>query len=151
MITKKILELALVCTRPCWDRPSPPLQPQNGSQRGKRKEEDGTRRPGKLYHPFISDRVDSKTPLSIYQAAATKKRKLAQADGAPRKEKYADRGFIPVPVDNDDDVDLSDEDVGMLEEFGGSMGFLTKLDKKGIMRCVGSGISRVIVPQFMQE
>ena len=93
-----------------------------------------------------------KTHLSIYQAAATKKRKLAQADGAPRKEKFADRGFIPVPVhDDDDEVELSDEDVGMLEEFGGSMGFLTKLDKKGIMRCVCSGISRAIVPQFMQE
>ena len=91
--------------------------------------------------------MDSKTHLSIYQAAATKKRKLAPVDGAPRKEKFADRGFIPVPVnDEDDDVELSDDDVGMLEEFGGSMGFLTKLDKKGIMRCVCPGISRVIVP-----
>lgn len=118
---------------------------QNGSKRRKRKEENGTSRPGKLYHSFISDSVCS-NPSIIYQVAATKKRKLAQADGAPRKEKFADRGFIPVPVNgNDEDVELSDEDVGMLEEFGSSVGFLTQLDKKGIMRCVCHAVTRVIV------
>ncbi|KAF6765174.1 nucleolar complex-associated protein 3 [Ephemerocybe angulata] len=66
------------------------------------------------------------------QASIQKKRKVDK--DAPRKEKFADRGFIPVPENGDDDDELSDEDTGMLEEFGSSVGFLQQLDKKGIMR-----------------
>ena len=54
------------------------------------------------------------------------------------KEKAADRGFIPIPVRDDDDVELSDEDLEFFEEYGGAASFLNTLDEKGITRCVRS-------------
>ena len=33
-------------------------------------------------------------------------------------------------------MDLSDEDLEAFEEFGDAIGFLSKLDEKGIARCV---------------
>ncbi|KAI0736984.1 nucleolar complex-associated protein 3 [Fomitopsis betulina] len=76
---------------------------------------------------------------------ASKKRKLSKDDIDPKKpstkpkakakgkEKAADRGTIPVPT-VDDDVDLSDVDLEAFEEFGDAIGFLSKLDEKGITR-----------------
>jgi len=53
-----------------------------------------------------------------------------------KKDKLADRGFIPIPNLNDDlDVEVSDQDMGLISEFGGAVSFLNKLDNKGIMRC----------------
>ncbi|KAG1827333.1 nucleolar complex-associated protein-domain-containing protein [Suillus subaureus] len=76
--------------------------------------------------------------------APSKKRKL-QANSKPRtgttqskkgKERAADRGYIEVPGNHGDadteDSDLSEEDAGLLEEFGDSAGFLNTLDRKGI-------------------
>ena len=55
------------------------------------------------------------------------------------KDKAADRGFIPIPVrDDQDDSELSDEDLQLLEEYGGAAAFLDTLDEKGITRCVAS-------------
>ncbi|PPQ78071.1 hypothetical protein CVT25_015605 [Psilocybe cyanescens] len=51
-----------------------------------------------------------------------------------KKEKAADRGIIPIPNMNDDDVDVSDQDMEVLAEFGGAATFLHSLDQKGIMR-----------------
>lgn len=51
------------------------------------------------------------------------------------KEKAADREIIPIPA-NDDDVELSEEDLDLLEEYGDAVGFLGKLDRKGIAMCV---------------
>jgi len=51
-----------------------------------------------------------------------------------RKEKAADRGTIPIPSANDDNVDVSDQDLDVLAEFGGAVNFLHKLDHNGIMR-----------------
>lgn len=51
-----------------------------------------------------------------------------------KKEKAADRGIIPIPNMSDDDVDVSDQDMDVLAEFGGAATFLKGLDKKGIMR-----------------
>jgi len=57
----------------------------------------------------------------------------------PKKEKAADRGIIPIPnLNNDEDTDISDQDIGLLSEFGEAAGFLKSLDRKGIMRCVYS-------------
>lgn len=53
-----------------------------------------------------------------------------------KKDKAADRGIIPIPSANDDnvEVDVSDQDLAVLEEFGESVNFLNKLDRNGIMR-----------------
>jgi nucleolar complex protein 3 len=53
-----------------------------------------------------------------------------------KKDKAADRGTIPIPSANDDnvDVDVSDQDLAVLAEFGESVNFLNKLDRNGIMR-----------------
>ncbi|EPT05997.1 hypothetical protein FOMPIDRAFT_1026864 [Fomitopsis schrenkii] len=74
---------------------------------------------------------------------ASKKRKLSKdtidakkpstKPKAKGKEKAADRETIPIPA-FDDDADLSDEDLDALEEFGDAIGFLSKLDEKGIAR-----------------
>ncbi|KAG1905689.1 nucleolar complex-associated protein-domain-containing protein [Suillus fuscotomentosus] len=76
--------------------------------------------------------------------APSKKRKL-QANSKPRtgttqskkgKERAADKGYIEVPGNHDDadteDGDVSEEDAGLLEEFGDGAGFLNTLDRKGI-------------------
>ena len=75
----------------------------------------------------------------------SKKRKLSKDAADPKKstakpkakgkEKAADRATIPIPT-YDDDVELSDEDLEAFEEFGDAIGFLSKLDEKGIARCV---------------
>ncbi|EAU88570.2 nucleolar complex-associated protein 3 [Coprinopsis cinerea okayama7 len=76
-------------------------------------------------------------------AGPSKKRKFSKETSkdrvkgkakAPKQERLADRGVIPIPVDDEEDVELSDEDMEMLDEFGESLGFLQKLDKKGIAR-----------------
>ncbi|KAF4615231.1 hypothetical protein D9613_003031 [Agrocybe pediades] len=78
--------------------------------------------------------------------ASSKKRKLNDGkhkpvkskskSNEPKKEKLADRGFIPIPAldKDDDDVEISDQDMDVLAEFGGAASFLNKLDSKGIMR-----------------
>ena len=81
----------------------------------------------------------------VHAQGASKKRKLSKDTVDPKKpsakpkgkgkEKAADRATIPIPT-HDDDVDLSDEDLEAFEEFGDAIGFLSKLDEKGIARCV---------------
>ncbi|KAH9484302.1 Nucleolar complex protein 3-like protein [Psilocybe cubensis] len=78
--------------------------------------------------------------------ASSKKRKLNDGkqksvkasvkskSAEPKKEKAADRGVIPIPNLSDDDVEISDQDMDVLAEFGGAASFLKSLDKKGIMR-----------------
>ncbi|KAJ7046747.1 nucleolar complex-associated protein-domain-containing protein [Mycena alexandri] len=83
--------------------------------------------------------------------APSKRRKLAPptqkakpADGPKKytikpkdkgKEKAADRGTIPIPsYDSDGELDLSDQDLEVLEEYGGAASFLNALDQKGISR-----------------
>ena len=54
-----------------------------------------------------------------------------------KKEKAADRTTIPIPyVDDDDDILLSDQDLDLLGDFGEAAGFLSKLDRNGIMMSV---------------
>ncbi|KAI0695905.1 nucleolar complex-associated protein-domain-containing protein [Cytidiella melzeri] len=75
-------------------------------------------------------------------AGPSKKRKVVAGDSEPDKKKAkakgkqraADRGTIPIPISNHDDVDLSDEDMDVLEEFGDAAAFLSTLDEKGIAR-----------------
>lgn len=74
----------------------------------------------------------------------SKKRKLAptHADASQKKvkakgkDKAADRGVIPIPIYDDDDIALSNEDIGLLDEYGGATAFLQSLDEKGIARYV---------------
>ncbi|KAJ7774788.1 nucleolar complex-associated protein-domain-containing protein [Mycena metata] len=83
--------------------------------------------------------------------APSKRRKLAPptqkakpADGPKKytikpkekgKEKAADRGTIPIPsYDSDGELDLSDQDLEVLAEYGGAASFLNALDQKGISR-----------------
>jgi hypothetical protein len=94
--------------------------------------------------------------FGIYQSSSKKRklvgeRKKPQPDG-PRKQKLADRGIIPIPINDDeaiDDDELSEADAALLDEFGGAVDFLKNLDKKGIMRCVCHMWHCIIVPQFM--
>ncbi|CAK5264565.1 unnamed protein product [Mycena citricolor] len=81
----------------------------------------------------------------------SKKRKLGPAKqpskqvGPPKKynvkpkdknkQKAADRGMILVPANaSDDEAYLSDQDVELLEEYGGALSFLDGLDQKAISR-----------------
>ncbi|KAI0341699.1 nucleolar complex-associated protein 3 [Trametopsis cervina] len=75
----------------------------------------------------------------------SKKRKVAPANGAgpskkqskakgESKPKLADRGVIPIPVYDEDDGELSEDDMNMIEELGSAAAFLTTLDEKGIAR-----------------
>ncbi|KZT11382.1 nucleolar complex-associated protein 3 [Laetiporus sulphureus 93-53] len=74
---------------------------------------------------------------------AAKKRKLGKdADLGKKvsskvkskgKERAADRETIPIPA-NEDDVELSEDDLDMLEEYGSAVAFLSTLDEKGIAR-----------------
>ncbi|KAJ3546953.1 hypothetical protein NM688_g5457 [Phlebia brevispora] len=61
------------------------------------------------------------------------KHKTSKAKG---KEKAADRGFVPIPVRDDEEFELSDGDMQLFEEYGEAASFLNKLDEKGIARQV---------------
>ncbi|KAF7338322.1 Nucleolar complex-associated protein 3 [Mycena venus] len=51
------------------------------------------------------------------------------------KEKAADRGTIPIPsYASDEELDLSDQDLEVLEEYGGAASFLNSLDQTAISR-----------------
>lgn len=51
------------------------------------------------------------------------------------KEKTFNREIIPIPANADDDnVDLSDQDLELLEEHGSAANFLTTLDKSALAR-----------------
>ncbi|KAF5380844.1 hypothetical protein D9615_003924 [Tricholomella constricta] len=51
------------------------------------------------------------------------------------KEKAANRGIIPIPVlDDQEDLELSEQDLDVFEEYGGAASFLNALDHKGISR-----------------
>ncbi|EKM55388.1 uncharacterized protein PHACADRAFT_161374 [Phanerochaete carnosa HHB-10118-sp] len=75
----------------------------------------------------------------------SKKRKVAptkEADGggkkkvkAKGKEKAADRETIPIPIPvGDDDIELSEDVMDMLKEYGGAVSFLSRLDEKEIAK-----------------
>ncbi|KAJ7343520.1 nucleolar complex-associated protein-domain-containing protein [Mycena albidolilacea] len=83
--------------------------------------------------------------------APSKRRKLAApaqknkpADGPKKyiikpkekgKEKAADRGTIPIPsYADDEELELSDQDLDVLEEYGGATSFLNSLDQTAISR-----------------
>ncbi|KAJ6547529.1 nucleolar complex-associated protein-domain-containing protein [Mycena capillaripes] len=83
--------------------------------------------------------------------APSKRRKLAPttqkttpADGRKKyiikpkekgKEKASDRGTIPIPsYASDGELELSDQDLEVLEEYGGAASFLNSLDQTGISR-----------------
>ncbi|OJT15869.1 Nucleolar complex protein 3 -like protein [Trametes pubescens] len=70
----------------------------------------------------------------------SKKRKVAD-DGKSAKAKVkgkdraSDKPTIEIPTRGDeDDVELSEDDLELLQEYGGAVSFLTALDEKGIAR-----------------
>ncbi|KAF9480132.1 NOC3p-domain-containing protein [Pholiota conissans] len=99
----------------------------------------------------MAGNLKGKRPASSSQASS-KKRKLNDGkqksvrhpstrikgkdkEKEPKRERLADSGKIPIPNIQEDDVELSDQDLEFFEEFGGSaVGFLNKLDRNGIMR-----------------
>ncbi|TBU65922.1 nucleolar complex-associated protein 3 [Dichomitus squalens] len=70
----------------------------------------------------------------------SKKRKVAGDSHSSKtktkgKERAFDRPTIPIPNSGgEEDVELSEDDVDMLEEYGGAVSFLRSLDEKGIAR-----------------
>ncbi|CAL1704830.1 unnamed protein product [Somion occarium] len=68
------------------------------------------------------------------KVAATRDKPAKKAKGKG-KEKAIDKSFIPIPSTHDDDeVNLSDQDLEFFEEFSGGARFLTSLDEKGIAK-----------------
>jgi nucleolar complex protein 3 len=78
-----------------------------------------------------------------------KKRKVSAGSSQPKsarkvtalntktkeKERASERKTIPIPESgHEDDAELDEEDLEMLEEYGGAAGFLSHLDKEGIAR-----------------
>ncbi|RDB21336.1 Nucleolar complex protein 3 [Hypsizygus marmoreus] len=75
----------------------------------------------------------SSRPAKPQPQSAPKKYNIKPKE--PGKEKAADRGTIPIPsFADEDDVDLSDQDLEVLEAYGGAASFLESLDHKGILR-----------------
>lgn len=91
---------------------------------------------------FIIALHETAAQLKFKSQVASKKRKLnngsqiASKTQATKKEKAADRGFIPIPnlFEDDDNIELSDQDMAVLADFGQAAGFLKKLDHRGLMR-----------------
>ncbi|KAI0646969.1 nucleolar complex-associated protein 3 [Trametes meyenii] len=82
---------------------------------------------------------NKKRPAQSAQRPA-KKRKVAE-DGKPAKakakgkERASDKPTISIPTQGDeDDAELSGDDLELLEEYGTSVSFLRTLDEKGIAR-----------------
>ncbi|KAI0064596.1 nucleolar complex-associated protein 3 [Artomyces pyxidatus] len=75
--------------------------------------------------------------LTLYQGPS-KRRKIASSKGeskAKGKDYAFDRPTIPIPQLNDDeDSDLEEQDIQLVEEYGGAVAFLQSLDEKGISR-----------------
>ncbi|KIL69716.1 hypothetical protein M378DRAFT_7539 [Amanita muscaria Koide BX008] len=67
---------------------------------------------------------------AVSKSAATSRR--------PKKNKQSEnpatKDSIPIPVNDDEDVDLSDQDHTLLTEYGDGASFLRVLDRKGIAR-----------------
>jgi hypothetical protein len=59
-----------------------------------------------------------------------------------RKEKAADRGIIPIPnlAEDDENIELSDQDIALFADFGQAVGFLKKLDHEGLMRYISPAL-----------
>ncbi|THU90726.1 nucleolar complex-associated protein 3 [Dendrothele bispora CBS 962.96] len=84
----------------------------------------------------------SKRPLSTTQPSSSKKRKLG-SNTKPSflekkykgKERAADRDTIPIPnADDDEDFDVSDQDLEVFQQYGQAVHFLSYLDREGISR-----------------
>ncbi|KAF7304855.1 Nucleolar complex-associated protein 3 [Mycena kentingensis (nom. inval.)] len=78
-------------------------------------------------------------PSSSSNPAPSKRRKLAPPQKSKSKtkdkgkEKASERTSIPIPTAGDSEVELSDQDLEFLDEYG-STTFLTNLDQSGIAR-----------------
>ncbi|KAK7014892.1 nucleolar complex-associated protein 3 [Favolaschia claudopus] len=70
-------------------------------------------------------------PQKDKTASASKKYTIKPKEKG--KEKAADRGTIPIPV-FDEDLELSDQDLEVLQEYGGAASFLGSLDQTAISR-----------------
>lgn len=81
-----------------------------------------------------SQGTSKKRKLSSHPKGASKTKIKAKEKS---KEKASDKKTIPIPThtrDSDEDSELSDQDMDFLEEYGGSVNFLTNLDQNGISR-----------------
>lgn len=73
-----------------------------------------------------------------------KRQKTTKVATSKPKIKAADRVIIPIPhqpEDEEEDSALSDQDLEVLEAYGGATKFLQQLDQKGISRCAVHSIS----------
>ncbi|KAF8894583.1 nucleolar complex-associated protein 3 [Infundibulicybe gibba] len=76
------------------------------------------------------------------KSTSAKRRKVAQDSSRSKKaatkpkdkEKASERRTIPIPNVDDEDVLVSDQDLDVLETYGGAASFLNALDHKGISR-----------------
>ncbi|KAJ2991320.1 hypothetical protein NUW54_g8224 [Trametes sanguinea] len=87
---------------------------------------------------------NKKRPAQSAQRPSKKRKvaedgKAAKSKGKGKESKGKDHAFdkpiIPIPNQGDeDDVELSEDDLELLEEYGGAVSFLQSLDEKGIAR-----------------
>lgn len=83
-------------------------------------------------HPFP-------TNLTFNPQGPSKKRKIAPTKKIGSKEKAAHKATIPIPnADGTGEIELSDQDLELLETYGNAVSFLDNLDQKGISRSVRS-------------
>ena len=75
--------------------------------------------------------------MGPHSGLSTAPTKSSRANG---KQRAFQRTIIEVPRGNPEpeDSELSDEDLGVIEEFGAGASFLQNLDEKGISRCAVS-------------
>lgn len=83
--------------------------------------------------------------VALPSGVSTVSAKSAKANG---KQRAFQRTIIEVPRDNFDleEHELSDEDLGVIKQFGAGASFLQTLDEKGILRCVF--ILSAVMPDF---
>lgn len=83
----------------------------------------------------------------MYLQTASKKRKLnngKQTASRFKQVKAADRGVIPIPdTKDDDDEQLSDQDIALFTEFKHAANFLNNLDHKGLLQSVCLNLSGI--------
>lgn len=83
-----------------------------------------------LIHPEPLTDFSSQRPAKRHKPNLNSKKKVSA-----KLPKAADRGFIPIPADADENNDaLSEQDEDVLDVYGNSVAFLDKLDRNGLTR-----------------
>lgn len=73
---------------------------------------------------------------------SAKRRKISSDKPRPPKakdkgkEKAFEKPTIPIPAEEEEDAELDEDDLALLDEYGGAATFLGSIDREGIARRV---------------